>query len=740
VRAAGGAKSRLEFVGRELLAGLTVLPLALPFLAAAGVIAYGPLGPDHAMRGAIAGLICGAVGGIVAALLRGPSALVMSATTPMAAVQASVLGTIIVTLGTRSDLHPAALPVLLVLTGLMQILLGAMGAMRLVKFVPYPVVSGFVSGIGALLLLNFAPAMLGAGSLSQLWHAALGGPAPSIELAIFTTTVVACALGIRAAVPHAPMMMIALLIGIASYYLVGASGYGDALGPTLGARVLDRLWDSPFATAQWMAQADLAALWRNGPALAAIALSAIVLAVVGLLDAVLATRAAQNIVDFAPHSRRDMIGLGAANMVSAMIGAAPLSTSTAQTTVTYHAGGRTRLAVVAQMAAVLALLFVFPGAIGAVPLCALAPVVILSGWLMIDPYSGSILRRAVATPSHTRSQARRNALIHFSVLLPTALNRPLIGVAVGIVLSCSVFIVSMSRPIIRCHQDGRVLASKRVRTRTETEILANHAEAMALFDLEGALFFGNAEDLARAIKAREQARVVILNCRGVSDIDATGIKIIEQARKSLLLSGRRLLIARLPQPIDAVVQEIFGAEDCFREVDDALEFAENMVLRQHAISGRTRIEGAAGPLLQLSDFDLFDGASAGQLQTLASLLQHQSLPAGTTLCHEGDPADRMWMIRSGTVSIRVGNSVRGPRIAALGPGTTIGEMAMIEDKPRSASVIVDEPVDLYVLTSDAFREIIARDPAIASLILGNISRDLSRRLRRSSADLYAALN
>jgi MFS superfamily sulfate permease-like transporter len=533
VRAAGGAKSRLEFVGRELLAGLTVLPLALPFLAAAGVIAYGPLGPDHAMRGAIAGLICGAVGGIVAALLRGPSALVMSATTPMAAVQASVLGTIIVTLGTRSDLHPAALPVLLVLTGLMQILLGAMGAMRLVKFVPYPVVSGFVSGIGALLLLNFAPAM---------------------------------------------------------------------------------------------------------------------------------------------------------------------------------------------------------------PLCALAPVVILSGWLMIDPYSGSILRRAVATPSHTRSQARRNALIHFSVLLPTALNRPLIGVAVGIVLSCSVFIVSMSRPIIRCHQDGRVLASKRVRTRTETEILANHAEAMALFDLEGALFFGNAEDLARAIKAREQARVVILNCRGVSDIDATGIKIIEQARKSLLLSGRRLLIARLPQPIDAVVQEIFGAEDCFREVDDALEFAENMVLRQHAISGRTRIEGAAGPLLQLSDFDLFDGASAGQLQTLASLLQHQSLPAGTTLCHEGDPADRMWMIRSGTVSIRVGNSVRGPRIAALGPGTTIGEMAMIEDKPRSASVIVDEPVDLYVLTSDAFREIIARDPAIASLILGNISRDLSRRLRRSSADLYAALN
>ena len=122
------------------------------------------------------------------------------------------------------------------------------------------------------------------------------------------------------------------------------------------------------------------------------------------------------------------------------------------------------------------------------------------------------------------------------------------------------------------------------------------------------------------------------------------------------------------------------------------------------------------------------------------MLQHQSLPAGTTLCHEGDPADRMWMIRSGAVSIRVGNRVSGPRIAALGPGTTIGEMALIEDKPRSASVIVDEPVNLYVLTGDAFREVIALGSCHRLLILGNISRDLSRRLRRSFADLYAALN
>ncbi len=739
MRVAGSSKSRLDLIGREVLAGLSILPLAFPLAAAAGVIAYGPLGPDYAMRGAVAGLVCAAVAGLVAALARGASGLVMSPTAPFAAVQAGVLGAIGATLGAHGDLHVVALPLLL-LTGLVQMLLGAVGAARLVKFVPYPVVSGFVSGIGALLLLKFAPAILGAASLRQLGDAAFGGHAPNIALAVFTASMLGIAFCVRTAAPRAPAILITFIAGIGGYYAAGVYGYTAALGPTLGSNALDQLWASPFATAQRMAQADLAPLWRNGQVCTAIGLGALILAAVGLLDTVLATRAAQNIADFPPRPRRDMIGLGAANVVSALVGAVPLSTSASQTTANYHAGGRSRLSALASVAALLALLFVFPGAVGAVPLCALAPVIILTGWLMIDPYSGSILRRALAPPSVTRSRARRNALIHFSVLLPTALNQPLVGVGVGIALSCIVFIVSMSRPIIRGERDSRSLASKRVRTRLESEVLANHGEAITVFDLEGPLFFGNAEDLARAIKAKEQARVVILNFRGVTDIDATGVRLIEQTKRSLMLAGRRLVIARVPQAIDAVVREIFGAEDCFRDVDDALEFAENTLIRQQAVPATPGGEGAHGGLLDVADFDLCEGASAAQVETLAALLLKESLPAGAALCHEGDPADRIWMIRSGAVSVRVGNSVRGLRVAAYGPGTTIGEMAMIEDKPRSASVIVDEPVDLYVLTLGAYREIISEHPDIASLIFQNVSRDLSRRLRLASAELHAALN
>jgi SulP family sulfate permease len=387
-----------------------------------------------------------------------------------------------------------------------------------------------------------------------------------------------------------------------------------------------------------------------------------------------------------------------------------------------------------------AILFIFPTAVGAVPLCALPPVIILVGWSMIDPYSGSILRRAFARPTVARSQARRDALIHFSVLLPTAFNQPLVGVGVGIVLSCIVFIVSMSRPIIASERDSRSLVSKRVRTRTESEILASLGEAIAVFDLEGPLFFGNAEDLAHAIKAKQQARVVVLGFRGVTDIDATGVRLVEQTRTSLLLMGRRLVVARAPPAIEAVLREIFGAGGCFRDLDDALEFAENTLIHEHAMTATHGGEGGDRGPLNIADFDLFEGASAAQIETIAALLQQQSLPAGAVLCHEGDPADRMWMMRSGAVSVRVGKSVHGPRIAAYGPGTTIGEMALIDDKPRSASVIADEPVELCVLTRDAYREILHRHPEIGPLIFENIARDLSRRLRVASAELHAALS
>jgi CRP-like cAMP-binding protein len=127
------------------------------------------------------------------------------------------------------------------------------------------------------------------------------------------------------------------------------------------------------------------------------------------------------------------------------------------------------------------------------------------------------------------------------------------------------------------------------------------------------------------------------------------------------------------------------------------------------------------------------------LEILASFLEHESFLAGAAVCRTGDVADRIWLIRAGAVSVRIGGAGAGRRIAAFGPGTTVGEMAVIEGKPRSAAVVVDEPVEAYVLTREAYGALMSEHPDIGFLIFQNISRDLSRRLRQTSDDLRAAL-
>jgi CRP-like cAMP-binding protein len=357
---------------------------------------------------------------------------------------------------------------------------------------------------------------------------------------------------------------------------------------------------------------------------------------------------------------------------------------------------------------------------------------------MINPYTKVVVRDSFGMKGLRRAQARRNALIHLSVLLPTALNQPLIGVGIGVLLSSIIFIISMSRPIVRQSRDGSSLTSKRVWTRREADILTRNGTALVVFDLEGPLFFGNAEDLAGAIKAKPNAKIVILNLRMVADIDATGLRIVEQINKTLAAAGRRLLVAEALRPIAGMLQAIFLPEHTFPDIDDALEFAERALIGHVAPTNDSIQDPAGDHPLDLASFDICSGASPAQIALLESSLNRECLPAGALLCREGDEADRLWLIRSGAVSVRVGVENGGRRIAAFGPGTTVGEMAIVEGERRSASMVADEPVEAYVLTLDAYRAIMSKSPEIGFLILRSISRTLSRRLRATSVDLRAA--
>ena len=140
----------------------------------------------------------------------------------------------------------------------------------------------------------------------------------------------------------------------------------------------------------------------------------------------------------------------------------------------------------------------------------------------------------------------------------------------------------------------------------------------------------------------------------------------------------------------------------------------------------------------LAQADLTQGMPPADIDILKRHLTAISYPAGTALCHAGDPSDRLWILTRGTVSIRVSGPTGDRRLASLAPGCSVGEMGLLEHQPRSADVVADDDVEAFMLTGLQFEALLRDHPRVGQAILTNIARQLAQRLRVTSEDLRLA--
>ena len=129
---------------------------------------------------------------------------------------------------------------------------------------------------------------------------------------------------------------------------------------------------------------------------------------------------------------------------------------------------------------------------------------------------------------------------------------------------------------------------------------------------------------------------------------------------------------------------------------------------------------------QLRRYSLFGGLVDAQLAMLLSRITVEELPAGAVLIREGEHGDRMWCLISGEVEVSRG----GRPLARLLSGETIGEMELIDMQPRSATVTALAPCTLYALRLKDILALQRHDLPAFALVVMNLARDLSRRLRR----------
>lgn len=138
----------------------------------------------------------------------------------------------------------------------------------------------------------------------------------------------------------------------------------------------------------------------------------------------------------------------------------------------------------------------------------------------------------------------------------------------------------------------------------------------------------------------------------------------------------------------------------------------------------------------MDDLSFFDGYSGPELQTLSSYFRAFQTPAGSVIFSEGDPGAFLCVVIEGAAEVVKEDQQGITRVVAtVGPGKTLGEMALIDEEPRSATARVTKPAELLVLTKESFERMSGEHPRLALQFTFTIARLLSKRLRLASGML-----
>ena len=724
---------RLENPAGDFWGGMAAMMVALPSAIAYGVTIYSVLGSAHVALGALAGILGAVAMGIVASSFGGTRRLISAPCAPAAAV-VSAFAIDAMARGTPVDQTMLLLTLLGLLAGLMQVMFGALRLGLLIKYMPYTVVSGYLSGVGLIIIASQVPKLLGTPKGMYFWSSLLAPDKWRWQAIVVGLVTIAVMVGAPRVTKAVPAAILGLASGIAAYFglglidpaLLSLPGNTLVVG-ALGGEGGGSFWDGLVLRWSALTEVGLAQLQTLAiPALTlAVLLSIDTLKSCVVLDALTRTR---------HNSNRELIGQGLANLSSGAIGGIPGAGTMGATLVNVSGGASTSFSGLVEGVLSLFVFLLLTGLIAWVPVSALAGILIVIGTRMIDRNSLLFLKS-------------RSTILDFAVIVAvigTALTVSLIAASgVGVVLAVVLFIrEQIGGSIIRRKLLGNETFSKRVRTHAEMEILTEKGARAAIVELQGSLFFGTADQLYRALEADLKERdFLILDMRRIQTVDVTAAHLLEQVKDMLAERHGYLIFSQIPEslPSGRDLKEYFDQVGLlhpdspvrvFPTQDDALEWVEDRIIHDAAL---TRDEEVP---LELHEVELFEGRKEQTLAALEQCMEKRHVAAGEKIFSRGDAGDELFLIRRGAVRIVLPLSDRqSHHIGTFGRGAFFGEMAFLDGEARSANAVAFNDCELYVLSRKSFDKLADEHRKLGLRLMEGIASVLASRLRYTNAEL-----
>jgi len=712
--------------------GLAAMLVALPSAIAFGVTIFAPLGSGFASQGAIAGILGTFAVGMTAAMFGGTNRLISAPCAPATAVMGA-FALEMMQLKLTPDQIIVLMAVVALACGAIQILLGLLRIGRLIKYMPYPVVSGYLSGVGLIIIITQIPKALGVPSkhlVEAVRHPVDWNWSAVIVAAVTITTMVVA----PKVTKKLPAAILALAAGIAAYFLLGLRD-GSMLTLTGNKMVVGMFGGSATDSfraigARWHAIGAL-----NANMLTLAVMPALTLAVLLSIDTLKTCIVLDAITRTRHNSNRELVGQGLGNLASVVLGGVPGSGQMGATLVNVSSGGTTRRSGVMEGVLALAAFLLLAKFVAWVPIATLAGILIVVGVRMFDRNSLNLLRS-------------RSTILDFFVIASVVLVAETVSLiaasAVGVGLAIMLFLrEQVGGNVVLRKTYGNQMFSKKVRLQDEMDILQKRGDCSVIFELQGSLFFGTTDQLLTALEPELKTRTyILLDMRRVQLVDVTAAHTLERIEDAVSDHGGYLIFSHFPRriPSGQDLHEYFDQVGLarperhvriFAELHDALEWVEDRVLAE------SEIHREEEKPFELAEIELFKGRKPETLAALEQCMERKSFKAGEVVFRRKDPGDTLFLIRRGLVriSLPLKGHVGVHHLATFGRGDFFGEMTFLDGEPRSAEAVAQTDTDLFVLSRKRFDTLAEEHKRITINMMEGLARTLALRLRHANAEV-----
>lgn len=728
----GNAMTKWQYWLNDFWGGTAAMLVALPAAIAFGVTVYATIGAHYTAYGAMSGIMGVIILGIIAALLGTTNRLISAPSAPAAAVLTTFSIEFMNYGYTAADIF-FMMTLVAFIAGLFQVLFGTIKLGMIIKYMPFPVVSGYLSGVGLYIISTQSPNFFGLESSTRFWDTMLHYQLWQWHSVLVGVVTIAALFFADRYFRLIPAVISALAVGSLFYFALTPIE-PQLLQPdnrfvigTLGGETNFDFVEYFSARLTHLSHLQIENIFGLlFPALT----MAVLLSIDTLKTCVIVDTMSHSIHD----SNKELITQGIGNMASSFFGGMPGSGTMGPTMMNITSGAMSRNSSMVEGVMGAIALIVLGGLIAWIPVSALAGVLIVIGLKMIDKHSINLLRS---------KKTVFDFLIIFTVAM-TAISLSLIAAAgIGLILAAVLYIAQqIGMSIVYRHIDGTQTTSNIVRSPKEAELIEKGKELFSVYELHGSLFFGTANQLFTMLHDDlKNKKYIILDMKRVQNVDLTAAHILLRIKDILHEHNGYLLLCRLPHklPTGDDMESYFNQVGLLRhlspitifgDLNDAVEWVEEKIMKEQ------QIEEKQEELLDLRNFELLKGRQEDTLEELLGLVQSRHYTKGEVIYRKGDLNGEIILIRRGLVRISLPfNETKQIHLTTLGQNNFCGEYSFLEGAPQYTDAIADADTDIYLISKKAFDQFSEHHKKASFHFMRGLSAVLAQRLRSTELEL-----